>query len=603
MQNKRLRLFFFAAFSAFFVSAAGAQTFTGLKSGAIFTDGGRTQGGAWGDFDNDGDDDLFVVNGHRTALRSANSFYRNDGNGDFVRLDMEPFASDTAAFASAAWGDYDNDGDLDLFVNTFGNPANNNNRLYQNNGDGTFTRVQDGAPVNDSGDSIAGSAWIDIDNDGDLDLFTVNALGDGLNFMYRNEGAQNNYAFTRITSGAIVNDAETSLSCHWADFDNDNDMDVFVVNIGNNSFYINEGDFNFTKVTEGDMVSDGRASVSANWGDYDNDGDFDLFVSNIMIPNSDPANQLFRNNGDGTFVTDTTTELVSTSMETATSNWGDYDNDGDLDMIVDLRRGSNLYYQNDGTGNFVSISAGALTTDVSGFRNHADVDGDGDLDAFAPNGIDGPPLENILYLNDGVEGNWLVVKCVGTQSNRTAIGARIWLKATVNGEEKWQIREIGQNSAYAGHGSLNAHFGLGDAAAADSVIVRWPSGIVDEFTDVAINQYVTVVENGTITSIEENGAETPPADFYLANNYPNPFNPQTTITYHLKKAGQVELTVFSTTGREIRTLMKGFRASGEHKIVWDGRDDSGVRVASGVYLYRLKMGKSVFAVKKMVLAK
>jgi len=301
------------------------STFTKILTGQIVNDGGFSYGGSFGDFNNDGFTDLYVINGGASA-NQANFLYINNGNSTFNKITTGNIVTDVNGSWGSAADDYDNDGKVDIFVSNF----NQNNCLYKGNGDGSFTKILTGSIVNDGGASL-GAAWCDYDNDGFRDLFVANAnFGAGAaNFLYRNNG---NGTFTKITSGSIVTDITNSTGGSWADYDNDGDFDLFVTNYSsaNNSLYQNNGDGSFTKVTSGAIVNDGGSSVGASWGDYDNDGDVDLFVSNDLNENE----FLYSNNGNGTFTKITTGEIVTSGGRSNGSVWGDYDRDGDIDLYV-----------------------------------------------------------------------------------------------------------------------------------------------------------------------------------------------------------------------------------------------------------------------------
>jgi hypothetical protein len=251
------------------------------------------------------------------------SFYHNNGDGTFTKITNIAIVTEISEVRGCSWGDYDNDGNLDLFVS---NGGDQNNFLFRNNGDGTFMKITTGAIVNDGGDSRS-CAWADYDNDGDLDLFVANA-GNQNNFFYENNG---DGTFTKITTGVIVTDGGNSQGGSWADFDNDGDLDLFVTNYGQNNFlYRNNGDKTFTKITNGAIVSDVGNSYGSSWGDYDNDGDLDLFVANHK-----GLGFLYSNNGDSTFarITNQIDPIVATD-DSRGCMWADYDNDGDLDLFV-----------------------------------------------------------------------------------------------------------------------------------------------------------------------------------------------------------------------------------------------------------------------------
>lgn len=196
----------------------------------------------------------------------------------------------------------------------------------------------------------------------------------------------------------------------------------------------------------------------------------------------------------------------------------------------------------------------------------------------------------------GNNNNWINIKCVGTVSNRTAIGAHIRAKATISGAAVWQTREIAQQSGGGGHNSLRVHFGFGDATVIDSLVIRWPSKMTEVYTNVAINQFLTAIEGHSLTSVTEEQGERPAA-FSLSQNYPNPFNPSTTIRYALPHAGVVTLKIFDVQGQELVTLVNEKQPAGEHAISW--RADG---LPSGLYLYRLQVGDWM-ETRKMILAK
>jgi len=207
-----LHLMFSKAFSQI-------PNFTRTENIPIFTDGGRSKGVAWGDFDRDGFMDLFITNSD-----ASNFLYRNKGDGTFLRIRDDIVVTDAGDSYGCSWGDFDNDGFLDLFV---ANSDDENNFLYKNNRDGTFTKITEGDLVNDGGHSM-GVGWADFDNDGFLDLFVANSDGEN-NFLYNNN---QDGTFTKVTEGDLVNDGGHSMGVGWADFDNDGFLDLYVPNSG-----------------------------------------------------------------------------------------------------------------------------------------------------------------------------------------------------------------------------------------------------------------------------------------------------------------------------------------------------------------------------------
>ncbi len=573
-------------------------SFTKITTGPIANDGGFSQGSSWGDYDGDGDEDLIITNGSINNALNTNFFYRNDGNGVLTRLNESLLDTLTGSFATVSFGDYDNDGDLDAFVPANGVTADydNTNRLYNNDGTGKFNLVNSDALLNDGGDTI-GSSWVDVDNDGDLDLFVANN-NDQKNFLYRNNGPDSSYSFTKIATGSIVNDLNNSLSGTWADYDNDGDLDLFTANVlQNDRLYLNIGNGEFTQLSGDPIVNQAEFGISGSWGDYDNDGDLDLFT-----PIFGGVDRLYQNNGDGSFQEIVPGPFGVNPTQTGPGTWGDFDNDGDLDLFVCNTDGNNFLYRNDGVNGFASIEAGDITID-NGYTSSAnDFDMDGDLDILIVRGGFLPPVfDNNLYLNEGNDYNWIQIKCEGTVSNRSAIGARIHVKAMIDTSPVWQMREIAQQSNFSTNNGFIQHFGLGSASNVDSLKIEWPSGIIQTGENIAVNQLLTVIEDTVITGIDDKPRNAP-SQIALAQNYPNPFNPETVINYQLSISTRVELSIYDLLGKKVRTLVDEHQTAGERSVKWDGKNSRGVTASSGIYIYRLKAGGQVVS-RKMLLMK
>jgi hypothetical protein len=273
----------------------GSGVFSKDTTGAIVTDGGFSFGSSVVDYDNDGFLDIYVINGAFTTPGANNFLYKNNGDGTFSKITTGAIVNDGQHSSSSAWCDYDNDGDQDLFVanGATGDPAKADNVIYKNNGNGTFTEINPANIGIDHSYSSNGS-WGDFDNDGDFDLFVTNFFSNN-NILYINNG---NGTFTKVTNGIVVNDGGDSVSSSWSDYDNDGDLDLYVTNDfnENNNLYENEGSGKFNKISVGDLVNDGGRSNGATWADYNNDGFLDLFVPNGERPVSQ-SNILYRNNG------------------------------------------------------------------------------------------------------------------------------------------------------------------------------------------------------------------------------------------------------------------------------------------------------------------
>ena len=458
------------------------STFSQITMGQIVTDGGDSTGVSWIDYDQDGYLDLFVCN----FGTPRNYLYRNNGDESFTRVNSAPITTDIMNAEGRAWADFDNDGDLDLFVST---GLGATDVLYRNEGAGVFTRLTTVPPVRSVGSS-RGCAWADFDNDGWVDLFVTNEQN-SRNFLFRNDGSN---SFTRILTGAIATDTGNFYGCAWADYDNDGYEDLFVANNGGRSLlYHNQGNGTFLKITNDAIVTPSANSASGAWGDYDNDGYLDLFVANLG-----QKNFLYHNNGDGSFSAVANSGIGQDASYSWGGAWADFDNDGNLDLFVANGQPNgtgvkDYLYRNAGDGTFTKVVRGSVVNDNSAGDGCAwgDFNNDGFVDLFVSN-INGQ--NNLLYRNNGNSNHWLTVQCAGRVSNAAAIGARLELTAEINGKSVRQICEIGSGSGYDSQNDLRAHFGVGQATNLSSLRIRWPSGIVQDFANLAVDQFLVVRE-------------------------------------------------------------------------------------------------------------
>jgi hypothetical protein len=512
--------------------------FTKITAGPLVTDPGNSLPAAWGDYDNDGFPDVFVPKG----ATDFNYLYHNHGDGTFTRVAVAGVTTDYLNTRNAVWADYDNDGRVDLFVANsslgggggFGG-GGTTNILYHNNGDGTFTKSGGGELLFDTG-QFTSAAWGDADGDGLLDLYV--GVNGNPNLLYRNLG---NGAFAKLDGDPSVLDTRKgTTSVAWGDYNNDGAPDLIVADQGggggffalnaNEFLYANRGTGTFTRQTNV-ITTAGGTSLSCAWVDYDNNGTLDLFVVNYAGQN----NALFRNLGDGTFTNITTGELVTDGAEDGNSTgcaWGDFDNDGWMDVFVANDGGlGNLLYHNNGDGTFTKIETGSPANDLGNSTGCAwvDMDRDGFLDLFVSNVSGG----NFLYHNNGNGNRWLDVRLVGDISNRSGIGAKVRLLATIGGDSFWQLREIGARDGSGSPHTPEAHFGLGDATVVQTLRIEWPSGIVQELHDVAPGQLLTVHELPSIriasASVMEGDQGPRPLVFTLSLTQPT--NAPVTVDY------------------------------------------------------------------------
>ncbi|TFH64183.1 MAG: CRTAC1 family protein, partial [Candidatus Zixiibacteriota bacterium] len=466
--------------------------FTRITSGPIWDDVNCSHGVAWVDYNNDGYLDLYLGNWFYD-ISHTNALNLNDGQGGFTKVTSGDIATDIQT-SSAAWADYDNDGDVDCFAcNPATQQAWRQNAMYENNGDGTFTKLNSGSVVTDYA-MTPDAVWGDFDNDGDVDLFASNhcwppCLSGGGPLFYRNDGdslAHVDHALLGFPEGDNANPA----AC---DYDQDGDLDlVYRRNELRNLFFTNDADGTFTENSTTAFAAE--YSIGFSWADYDNDGDFDILLT------SGNDCRLYNNN-HGTFSRIPTQSFNPGTATWIGAGWGDCDNDGDLDVFATSFAGyyeprPNALMENNGDGTFTKITTGPVATDVepSAGTAWADYDRDGDLDLLVANEN---YYHNALYRNDGNSNGWITVICSGSQSNRSGIGAKVKVAATIGGQLVHQLREISSQSGTYSQAPLEAHFGLGDAAVIDTLIVEWPSRIVDAWLSVTPCQLLTVTEGSS----------------------------------------------------------------------------------------------------------
>jgi enediyne biosynthesis protein E4 len=496
-------------------------------------------GAALFDYDNDGLLDLFLVNGapltdptpkgtipQKTGQQFWNRLYHQKRDGTFEDVTEKAGLEGSGYGMGVAVGDYDNDGNADLFVTAYGG-----NRLYHNNGDGTFTDVTERAGVGGGGWSTS-AAWVDLDNDGLLDLIVLRYMewdfGDiwcgphqpgfrsycdpklfppATPLVYHNDGDGH---FTEISKRIGLSKPGKGLGIAFADYDRDGHLDICVANDSMfQFFYHNKGDGTFEEVGLMAGVSvDGEGGTYAGMGvdfaDYDNDGLPDLLITDL----GNQAYALYKNNGDGTF-TYTTFASGLADITRPHSGWGvrfmDVDNDGWKDLLIaqghdmdnvelttpNLRyREPPILIRNTG-GKFADISrsGGSVFNEPWVGRGMAlgDIDNDGRLDAVITTN-DG--AVHILRNETITRNHWLILKLVGHRSNRDAIGAEVKLTTS----KGIQFQTVTTAGSYLSSSDKRVHFGLGAEGVAEKVEIRWPSGIVQALEAVPADQILQVDE-------------------------------------------------------------------------------------------------------------
>jgi len=485
------------------------------------------------DYDQDGDVDVYFLNGSplagtKTDVAPRNALYRNDGGWKFTDVTSRAGVGDPGYGLGVAVGDYDNDGDPDIYLNNHGP-----NVLYQNNGDGTFRDVTKQAGVGNGDRTGAGTCFFDMDKDGDLDLYVANYLKFSYqahvphqingaaayvgpthfpadpDTLYRNNG---DGTFTDVSAeSGVAAHAGWGMGMVCADYDNDGDTDVFVANdLCENFLFQNDGSGKFTEVgllsgVGFDFSGEEQGSMGVDCGDYDNDGRLDFHQTSYQ----GQLATLFKNL-DGELFEDVTLAAKAGSRTLCEVTWGssfvDFDNDGDRDLFIAcghlqdnierfddtssyLQR--NVLLMNTGDGKFADVSDhcgnGLLVKLSSRGAGFDDLDNDGDVDVVILNSR----REPTILRNDSPRGNhWLQVRLRGTKTNRDGVGARVKVIAG----DLALIDEVHSGRSYQSHFGTRLHFGLGRRERVDRIEVRWIGGGVDVLENVAVDRLLTISE-------------------------------------------------------------------------------------------------------------
>lgn len=415
--------------------------FLGFTPVFLLGDTSDTRVVLWADYDNDGDQDLFVGNSN-----ARNKFYRNMGNGVFIDYTdiagLSPLAHATYA---ASWADYDNDGWLDLYVaNRSTQNVSMHNKLYRNNGDGTLSDVTSQAGVGNVNGATIATAWLDYNNDGWPDIYNANDRGT-INRLFRNNG---NGTFTNITN-ANVNLVMDAMSVTVADIDDNGFLDIYITNDATgNKLLMNNGDNTFTESATQMGVQVNKGTWGSLFIDYDNDGDFDLFVSAMSSGSgaNGIANDLFENQ-DGTFVNVSGTVIPLHQLPTMGAAMADFNGDGYYDIAA--------------------ISSG--------------------------------DERSSLLQNSGGANNWIKIHLQGVFSNRDAIGS--WIYVWCNGQLYKRYTQCGAN--FASQDAFYQIIGIGEHNVIDSVVVSFPSGVKRVIDNPLVNSTMLIVEDDVVLTRPE----------------------------------------------------------------------------------------------------
>lgn len=560
----------------FLANIGFAQDFTDVTAQSGIQ-AGASQGFCWGDYNNDSLIDLYQS--------SINMLYINTGADDAFSLVSTSPAATTGI--GSVMADFTGDGNLDLLT-TQGSAL----ALIVNTGDTlSFIDTTSGVQLDSITvpNSICVPAVADFDRDGNLEIAFTGAYADASQTSVRLAQFNVETGIYENVAGTVLDDTLPKFEAWnptWVDIDNDGYLDLFVPSIRSSfptyrsGLYINNAGsaLEYSEINI-DGVDDEVSAIASVCGDVDNDGNMDLLTQAYDAP---ARFLLLLNNGDVTFDSvSAATSGITPSNQMRGLCLGDYDNDGDLDLLIGGNGLELTIYQSQlvgGSLTFNNVTESTVGTEMTGHRSALFIDYnlDGFLDVFAS--YTGAVK---LFKNDLTDNNWIGFRLSMTEgNNRSAIGARVRVVAG----DLSMIRDV-QGGGYGGMtgGNLVAHFGLGSAEQADSVIIKWPDGTSSELLNYAANQYYDVCDT-TTSGIEE--TQDLPKAFALTQISPNPFNEKTTISYAVANEGPVKIALYDLLGREIALLVNGFKKPGIHTV-----ELNAANLSSGIYFCHMQAGE------------
>ena len=557
-------------------------------------DGGASSGTAMIDMNDDNLLDFVIAN--RTAFGTENPvsdfYYLQGDDGLFTRYEINMGLSNDSEGITLS--DHNRNGQIELLIygglNYFVFPEDEDFGLWSDN-----ELIAFDAPNDAIGGLVINSSSYDFDLDGDLDYIMVGIEISGSYILemespelFSNVFEEGLYNF-EVPIGFAHDGLGYGTSC--LDINNDGAGDIFLANQNhNNQLFINDVLINNNNqiefsLSENQISTMDNGTIGASWADYDNDGDMDV----VIVRHLDNMSYLY-NNAEGLFLP------VFEFPSSMGSSWGDLNNDGLSDLVTTNQTDYHSYLH-------INLGDNSFESKILPSGDHrgvsiGDMDNDGDLDIYIANRSD---QNNTVLINQGNDNNWINIRCIDNIGNRLSIGTKVKVKASINSIPTWQYQEIRPQTGagFGGLNSLNVEFGLGNATLIDSMIIHWSLGQKDTMTNIDVNQFLTLYNEEQSLVVDNISM---PSEFRLNNNYPNPFNPITNISYDIPIAIDAKIEIFNIMGQSVKILTNTFHQPGVHIIQWDASNDAGQTVSAGMYIFTIRAGE-FRQTRKMVLLK
>jgi len=540
-----------------FYNLYSQQTFTPVTSqvGISVTGNNMGQDCAWADIDNDGDLDIAFSYSYPSLFK----IYRNDA-GAFTDITAGSGLSSIGA-STILWAEITGDDFTDMLTGSY---------AYQNNVDGTFTSLG----------QVAGhtSSLADFDMDGNVDILDISPPA--IKFGNGDGTFGNNFSLQ----------ANNIISSVCFDFDNDGYIDILLgaLQSGSSKLFKNNGDATFSDITPGSGISFSYDVYGVAAGDINNDGLMDIYAALHKSQISNPGNALLKNNGDGTFTNITTSSGAIGQPSTRTASFADYNNDGWLDILVDDHYKGNFLYHNNGDETFTEVAEDLNIRDahpVAGIggdyfgTSWGDYNNDGAIDFFAS----GHWSIQKLYENQQCPNNFLVLKLVGTESNRDAIGVKVNVKAGDTEIFRTVIAGDGGNN----FNSLPLEFGLEQNSTIDYIEIYWTNSPTQTLTGISANSFLTVVE-GDPVNIEEINND------ILFECYPNPFTKNFSVKFENREKSDLSFDLFDINGKRIAQFSVSAHESQKNSFSFNLEK---YNLNPGIYFLKIRSGQMIKTIK------